>query len=253
MATNANIFEAAAALMSEQYADQYQAFAGPDITPYIGNVPIGTLQAVHYSSARETGSLYAMGSPNVKAFVRGKRALSGSLVFTQFDRDIILKIMEVVSKTKTPASPGRMTIGEMLGVNSAADVLDTNFENLVSGQSWGPTVTGPGSAPEAFGKLARENLTKTLDMVLNRPFKFADQMPPFNITVTMANEKGGSASQSFHGVILVNQAGGYTVDDLQSQVAYTFLCRDMTPLTPGGNKQAKTQTQTSSQPLMGLI
>lgn len=239
MATPNGIFEAAQTLLADQYSDQYQAFAGVDITPYIGSVPIGTLQALTYSVARETGSLYSMGGPNVKAFVRGKRAISGTLVFTQFDRDVVIRIMDALKSTGAVASAAsrQMTIKDLLGLGGNESGISTDLSQWVAGNAIGPSpVAGAGGAT-SFGKLAKDSLDLTMEKVLRRPFKFGDQMPPFNITITLVNEQGGSAVQSFMGVILVNQGGGYTVDDLQSQVAYTFLARDMTPLIPAGTKQ----------------
>jgi len=239
MPTPNGIFEAAQSLLAEQYQDQYQAFAGVDITPYIGSVPIGTLQALTYSVARETGSLYSMGGPNVKAFVRGKRAISGTLVFTQFDRDVVIRIMDELKKSGSSASDRKMTIKDILGTDGANinTDIDPRMADWVAGNAVGPASVAGGTAATAFGTLAKTNLDKTMERVLSRPFKFGDQMPPFNITITLVNEQGGSAVQSFMGVILVNQGGGYTVDDLQSQVAYTFLARDMTPLIPAGAQQ----------------
>ena len=235
----ADIFQAAQSLLAEQYQDQYQAFAGCDITPYIGNVPIGTLQALTYSVARETGSLYSMGGPNVKAFVRGKRAISGTLVFTQFDRDVVIRIMDALNATSSNpgASSRQMSIGQLLNINPGENRwVDSNVAGWVAGNAIGPAGVSSKNT-KAFGSRANKSLNATMQKVLKRPFKFGDQMPPFNITITLVNEQGGSAIQSFMGVILVNQGGGYTVDDLQSQVAYTFLARDMTPLIPAGAAQ----------------
>jgi hypothetical protein len=48
----------------------------------------------------------------------------------------------------------------------------------------------------------------------------------------MVNELGDSATMTVWGVQLVNEGGGYTMDDLSSNVAYSFVALGITPLVP---------------------
>jgi len=69
----------------------YKAFSGANITATIGNKKLGSLQALTCSITREVAALYGFGDANPKAFVKGKRGIAGSLVFTQFDRHALLQ------------------------------------------------------------------------------------------------------------------------------------------------------------------
>ena len=68
----------------------YQAYAGCDMQVHINHIPVGTLQALTISITRETVPLYVMGDPNPKTYVKGKRGIAGTLVFSTFDRHALL-------------------------------------------------------------------------------------------------------------------------------------------------------------------
>lgn len=59
----------------------------------------------------------------------------------------------------------------------------------------------------------------------------SDQLPPFSIVITAANEKGGAAIQCIHGITLVNYGTTYSVDDLYTEVVYSYVATDLTPLS----------------------
>ncbi len=59
----------------------------------------------------------------------------------------------------------------------------------------------------------------------------ADQLPPFSVVITASNESGGAAIQVIHGITLTNYGTTYSIDDLYSEVIYTFVATDVVPLT----------------------
>jgi len=59
----------------------------------------------------------------------------------------------------------------------------------------------------------------------------SDQLPPFSIIITAANEKGGAAIQCVHGITLVNYGTTYSIDDLYTEVVYSYVATDLTPLS----------------------
>lgn len=59
----------------------------------------------------------------------------------------------------------------------------------------------------------------------------SDQLPPFTIVISAANEKGGAASQVVYGVTLVNYGTTYSIDDLYTEVTYSYVAQDISPLT----------------------
>lgn len=58
----------------------------------------------------------------------------------------------------------------------------------------------------------------------------SDQLPPFSIVITAANEKGGAAIHAVHGITLVNYGTTYSIDDLYTEVTYTYVATDVIPL-----------------------
>lgn len=68
-----------------------------------------------------------------------------------------------------------------------------------------------------------------------------DQLPPFTIVVTAANEKGTYGLQVIYGVTLVNYGTTYSVEDLYLETTYSYVATDVTPLmdTSLGNARAK--------------
>ena len=58
----------------------------------------------------------------------------------------------------------------------------------------------------------------------------SDQLPPFSIVITAANEKGGAAIHVVHGITLVNYGTTYSIDDLYTEVTYTYVATDVLPL-----------------------
>lgn len=56
---------------------------------------------------------------------------------------------------------------------------------------------------------------------------YADELLPFDITITLANEYGQKASIVLYGVELLNEGMGFSVDSLTTEKAYTFICRSV--------------------------
>ena len=59
-----------------------------------------------------------------------------------------------------------------------------------------------------------------------------DQLPPFTVVITAANELGGVARQIVSGITLVNYGVTYSVDDIYTETTYTYVATDVTALLP---------------------
>lgn len=57
--------------------------------------------------------------------------------------------------------------------------------------------------------------------------KYADEILPFDITITFANEYGQKATVVIYGVELLNEGTGYSIDSVSSERAYTFVARSI--------------------------
>lgn len=91
------------------------------------------------------------------------------------------------------------------------------MSNLASGSNTGAGVTG-----KTPSDLVKEDI---------KP-RYADELLPFDITITFANEYGNKASTVLYGVELLNEGTGYSIDAPTSEKAYTFVCRSVDSMKP---------------------
>lgn len=211
----------------EGYTRSFSSFAGSDIVATFNGRLIGEIQALTYSVTREVAPIYTMGSPDPRAFARGKRGISGSMVFTQFDRDALLSEMQ---KTYTGA-PMMQTFQQYKA--NMNDDLTFGLKNTESGygiNAWDDQMTRLGYAKVgANGTWDDSNLTGFYTP------EYADQLMPFNIAVTMANEFGQRAGMELYGIQILNEGSGFSVDDVITAKAYTFVARKIKGVTPKDN------------------
>lgn len=216
-----------------------KAFTGADIVAYLGHKRVATLQGITWSVTREIMPIFVMGDPNPQAFPKGKRAIAGNLVFTQFDKHAILKYAQQLI---TGANGVANYIGELnsfLSPTISQTAIAGNFGlgNQISNQAnflGGSQSPGGGAIALTSTDLAAaiaNELQETYALVARRVLRYADQIPPFDITLTMVNETGDAAYMAIQQVQLVNEGGGYTLDDLNSEAAFTFVARSIIPLT----------------------
>lgn len=60
---------------------------------------------------------------------------------------------------------------------------------------------------------------------------YADEIPPFDITVSFANEYGQKAKQVIYGVEILNEGTGFSIDSITTEKACTFVARRVEPMT----------------------
>jgi len=76
---------------------------------------------------------------------------------------------------------------------------------------------------------ARPSISRiTIDKVLARPM-YVDQVLPFDIVITAANEYGSFAKMVIHGVEILNSGSGLSIDDISLDEACTFVATRVTP------------------------
>jgi len=77
------------------------------------------------------------------------------------------------------------------------------------------------------GAEGRNNWTR--DVQKKVPY-YADQIPPFDITVTFVNEYGNAAVRSIYGVELLNEGSGASMDDIVIEETMTYVARELGPM-----------------------
>ena len=75
-----------------------------------------------------------------------------------------------------------------------------------------------------------ENIQERNNAFVTKPAFYADEIPPFDITITMVNEYGQAAKFSLIGVEILNEGSGMSIDDITTEKACTFVARAITPL-----------------------
>jgi hypothetical protein len=196
----------------------YNSFSGVDIQATFAGLPIGELQGISYTVTREKAPLYTMGSPDPRAFSRGKRGIAGSLIFLVFDRSNLLEAMGdraffwadnidltyLANYTQSKIGESTVTLG------------------LNANTPWGrPAVTVGSEYVE--GEEAR------VGTVTRARAWYHDQILPFDIVLTALNEYGHAARMIIRGVEILNAGSGISIDDITTDENMTFVAKDILP------------------------
>jgi hypothetical protein len=207
-----------ASMSAAEYTKTYSTFGGCDIVPTFNGKVIGEIQAITYSLTREKVPVYTMGSAEPRSFSRGKRGIAGNLVFISFNRDALL------------AELGDITISKYKA-NDAAWLADQDAAKFISIEQWDAYMSNLANPSGTTGVAGEIGETKNLVTDEAKP-KYADEILPFDITISLANEYGNKAVTVIYGVEILNEGIGFSVDAPTSERAYTFVARSVDTMTP---------------------
>lgn len=191
----------------QKYTQTYSTFSGSDIVCNFNGTVVGTLAGITWSVTREKAPVYTMGSPNPRSFSRGKRGIAGSLIFTTFDRPALYDLIRD-SKDK---------LGDDFGIWT---------------RNWNILPNLGGNANSRSIAAGISDFTSTASGVVQALPYYADQLPPFDITITYANEYGQAAVKSIYGVELLNEGSGVSMDDIVIEESMTYVAREVGPMIP---------------------
>jgi hypothetical protein len=203
--------------MPSQNAKTYNSFSGVDITPVFGGASIGECQGISYSVSREKAPLYTLGSPNPRAFARGKRGIAGGLVFIVFDRSALFDTLREEDQRfygNTWEAPDNRK-------KAAANFTGAQFAHQIKegkdpAQILGFNVPFTGSNTSIPSKKSMKAY-------------YHDQIPPFNVLLFAATERGHGAIMEVFGIEIVNSGSGVSVDDINMDETCTYVAKNMTP------------------------
>jgi hypothetical protein len=187
-----------------------------------------------------------MGSPDPISFSRGKRGIAGNLVFVQFDRNALIEEMEKAavqtgtipqytaagnlatsaSNVPTPVTQAGVYGGLPLNsqFNSLSNIVQFNAANqLQAANNGNGFVQLHGQQPGEF-------------------WTYDDQIPPFDITITLANEYGAAANITIEKAEILNMGMGLSIDDINMENACTFVARRMQRLRKGMKTSGQADT-----------
>ena len=205
-------------MSAESYMKTYSTFGGCDIVATFNGKVIGELQAITYSLTREKVPVYTMGSAEPRSFSRGKRGIAGNLVFVSFNRDALLSELGDKSISKYKA-------------NDAGWLKeDKEMSQFISIEQWDAFMSDLAN-PNGTSGAGQVGETKHLVTDEAKP-KYADEVLPFDITISLANEYGNKAVTVIYGVEILNEGIGFSIDAPTSERAYTFVARSVDTMTP---------------------
>ena len=195
---------------ASEYTQTYTTFSGCDIVATFGDRIIGELQAITYSISREKAPVYTMGSAEPRSFSRGKRGIAGTLVFTVFDRDALL---DEIRRSKMDFKVRRIGANVSLGDRNVQDIT----VDPVTIDDWDRAMTG--EIVDDDGEVDLDEVAAPVDPI------YADEVPPFDVTISFANEYGQMASMKLYGVEILNEGVGFSIDAVTTERACTFVAR----------------------------
>lgn len=203
--------------MAESYdrTNTFHSFSGVDIHAVFGNVEFGEIQMVSYKADREKAPVYVMGSSDPRTIARGKRLITGAVVFVVFEVDSLIQAM--TNSTENPY----LSVQETANYNT-----DGSLKAPPGGSKTyiNPAVQGTNT----FN--AEVDITK---LNVQAAARMADQLLPFDITLVGANEYGKTTTMKIHQVELMSEAGGISIDDLVIEKQISFIARNISNWTSG--------------------
>jgi hypothetical protein len=195
-----------------QFTRSFNSFSGVDMNVVMGNEIMCEIQGLSYTQTREKGPIYTMGSADPRSFSRGKRGIAGSMVLVQGDRSPLISVLGIQERmayvgNEYEVDPKRV-------IRKIGDVETSQFATA-------------GGVTGTFGVSNGRNLV-TADKVLARP-QYPDQIMPFQVSITAANEYGHVAQMHILGVEIMNCGMGLSIDDMTMDESCTFVCTSILP------------------------
>lgn len=186
----------------------YNSFSGVDMMVTFGGILIGEVQGISYTVQREKAPIYTMGSADPRSFSRGKRGIAGSVIFMVFDRSAILDSFKDRKFAAWVTEPAAQSF--------ALSPATTPVEGLQG----------------TVGALNAEINTVVLEKRASSVI-YHDQILPFEVVISAANEYGNSAFMKIYGVEIINAGSGMSVDDITTDESCTFIALGISPWQPG--------------------
>ena len=159
-----------------------------------------------------------MGSPDVRAYSRNKRGIAGSLIWINFDRHALLNLIQMCAGTFV----------------ADVDEIRPQYSNVSNGgavfQSSVVRAAGPSIASTIDAMDSTTLTSASQNSQLATPW-YSDQVLPFDVTLTGANEYGAACACKIFGIELLNEGSGISVDDAVTEMQATFVARVVEPMS----------------------
>ena len=160
------------------------------------------------------------------------------MILTVFDRDALIDEMQKEYKGAPKMQRIQQYRANMSGVGSRTGkngIQDQILNGLASVSPMNGANYGVATWDDEMTKMGYANSKDSFNfdnLTDDYMPEYADQILPFNITISGANEYGARASMDIFGVEILNEVSGFSIDDLVTVKMYTFVARKVTPFRP---------------------
>ena len=164
-------------------------------------------QAINYSVTREKAPVYTMGSPDARAYSRNKRGIAGSLIWINFDRHSLLNLVQQCA-------------GSFV---ADIDEIRPQYTSTTNGGAvFQSTVVRANSIPVSALINAQDTALTSAgqNSQLATPW-YSDQVLPFDVTLSGANEYGAMCAAKIYGLEILNEGMGISIDDAVTEMQAT--------------------------------
>lgn len=251
-------------MASKDYARTLTSFSGSDLVVNFGPKTIGELQQISWGVKREKAPVFTLGSPDARSFSRGKRGIGGSLIMAQFNRDALMEELVDDDKMWGQIAPVAMftAAGNLAkrgsekfaialsttGWNKVGNITQSNMASggnfdaagnyIGGGNGFGmanSTTVEDVSPATAIGNdgVTPINMPTGFGLIKQANILYADMIPPFDVTLTFANEYGQAAFQKIYDIDILDEQSGVSVDSIVMERAMSYVARRISPLMTG--------------------
>lgn len=232
------------------------SFSGADLVVTFANQVVGELQQISWAVQREKAPIFTLGSSDARSFSRGKRGIAGSMVFAVFDHDSLVSALQRVWGDIAPAAmftaAGNSAVAKSEAFEDALNMLKWNVKtgsnvqngygysgksaisaNTAVGSNGAPVLGEDGYFVESWQQGETINVPTGFEPIRGGSVLYADTVPPFDVTLTFANEYGQTAFQKIYDVDILNESSGVSVDSIVMERQVTYIARRISPLVRG--------------------
>ncbi len=230
----------------------FTAFSGNDLYAFMqadwltkadGDTPpmrmMGELAGITVQVSREKAPIYTAGSPDPRCFTKGKRGVSGSLMFQNFDRDAFMRIIGDKFAKPLGSEQGFKTYRDQrtFDVAKVSDldppVIKNNNSQLLFTDQGNLTISPPHGVYNSVMSNAYDQAASLAEVIgQHRYLLYADQLPPFHVICMFVNEDGHAAYAAVLGCEIVTQGQEFSLDRLDQGQVCAYVARGFIPLTP---------------------
>ncbi len=195
---------------------------------------MGELAGITVQVSREKAPIYTAGSPDPRCFTKGKRGVSGSLMFQNFDRDAFMRILGPKYGQTLEEAFGtirRRNIGEVAKASEIQGLAFPGGSGLFTTQP-GEVSPPHGVYNETIDNAYNQALALSAAIGRHRHLLYGDQLPPFHVVCMFVNEDGHAAYAAVLGCEIVTQGQEFSLDRLDQGQVCAYVARGFIPLTP---------------------